>query len=136
MSQTFSSLWTIVSSPWCSLACSRIPAISAFVFTWLSSPCVSPLLSHKDTCHWVWAPSQIQDDCMLRSLNKFHLQRHFSQMRSHVQLLGRCIFGGGTQLKALYAPQSCCVLGEPTQTKRGGSPQTKRDSGLGNACSH
>ena len=45
-------------------------------------------------------------------------------------------WGDTTQSTLHSAPQSCCVLGEPKQTKRGGSPQTKRDSGLGNACSY
>ena len=45
------------------------------------------------------------------------------------------LWWGDTTQSTLCSSELLC-FGEPKQTKRGGSPQTKRDSGLGNVCSH
>ena len=58
-------------------------------------------------------------------------------MWSHLQLLGRCIFCGGTQLKALYTLLLRAVVFLGSQNRqREAAALRQRDSGLGNECSY
>lgn len=60
-----------------------------------SSPCVCvPCSSYEDASHWIWGPPPIQDDLILKSLNKYTFEDPFPNKFTVRGSGGMRLFGG------------------------------------------